>query len=306
VGGSMTRRTDLGTRVRRASAIRRSVVSVALCSLVFTACADAGSGTRPQDRDGDGGPPKTSSSPVSLWLSSDRVPPRPAELVAVLVNRGTRNVVFGVNATVDRWDGDGWTPAGEIVMCMDDWHCTARIERPGASGAIPAIGLAPRPGGSGPIERFTTGGLGVGWYRISQVANEGVVASAVFEVANDAPAPSPLVPVDQPNISISPALVSPAGGSVVLYPLIPAPSGSQSREDIESAIAGLSETARIERWTGTWEGVAVVKLNADADEFGRSAGLPPLSPGHYRLVREGPGMDHVGDFWISAAAPTAA
>jgi hypothetical protein len=59
---------------------------------------------------------------------------------------------------------------------MDHWHCTAPIERSGGSGAVLAIGLGPRKGAPRPVERFTTEGLDVGWYRISQTANEGVVA----------------------------------------------------------------------------------------------------------------------------------
>ena len=184
-------------------------------------------------------------------------------------------------------------------MCLDEWHCTARVEDADGPIAVPAIGLRPPPGTPGPIERFTTDGLDVGWYRLAQEANEGVVAAAIFEVAEGAQPLPPLVPIDAPAISVSPALLSPDGGAVSLYPPIPA-NGSQSREDVQRATEGLSETAQLERWDGSaWEAVAEVELNAeDGGELARSARLPSLLPGDYRLVREGPDTTHVGHLWV--------
>jgi hypothetical protein len=128
------------------------------------------------------------------------------------------------------------------------------------------------------------------------------VAAAVLEIADDAPAPAPLVRIDHPAISVSPALLSPAGGEVTLYPLIPAPAGAQSREDIVEATRGLSETARIARWDGSsWTAVQNVVLQRTGDvDFDRSAQLPPLPPGEYRLVRAGQDMPHAGSFWVSS------
>lgn len=246
-----------------------------------------------------GRPPPLPASPVSLWLSAERVPRGPVELVAILVDHQGVDATFGVYATVDRWDGDEWGSYGYLVMCMDHWHCTARVQPPDVSVGVPAIGLSARPGSPGPVERFTTDGLDVGWYRISQVANEGIVAQGLFEVADGAPASVPLVPVDVPAISVTPPLVSTEGAEVGLYPLIPPDSsGNLSREDIQRAIEGLSETARIERWDGSgWTAVGRVELSEGVD-LGRSARLPPLPQGEYRLVREGPDAAHVGHFWV--------
>jgi hypothetical protein len=250
----------------------------------------------------DHAPPPVAASPVSLWLSAERVPPGPVELVALLVNDGNSDVMFGVYAKIDRWNGDAWVPAGQLVMCMDHWHCTAQILSPGGSVEVPSIGLSPQPRVPGPVERFTTDGLQPGWYRISQVANEGITAAAVLEIADDAPAPAPLVPVDRPAISVSPALLSPTGGKVMLYPLIPAGTGAQSRQDVEEAIRGLSEIARIERWDGSsWTAVQNVDLEKTGnDDLVRSTTLPPLPLGVYRLVRKGPEMPHAGSFWVSS------
>lgn len=244
-------------------------------------------------------PPELPASPFSLWLSAERVAPGPAELIAVLVDHEGVEATFGVAAKVERWDGREWVAYGDLVMCMDHWHCTARVQPPGEVGGVPAIGLSATPGRPGPVERFTTDGLDVGWYRISQEANEGIVAAAILEIAEDASVPPPLVPVDDPSISVSPALVSPDGGDVYLSPLIPSPTGAQSREDVMAAIRGLSEVAQIERWDGSeWEAAGDVQLHEADDDLARSADLPPLPEGEYRLVREGPRGPHIGQFWI--------
>jgi hypothetical protein len=249
--------------------------------------------------DASGPPPGTPASPFSLWLSAERVPPGPVELVAVLVNREGVEAIFGVAAKIDRWDGREWVPYGELVMCMDHWHCTARVQSPGEVIDVPAIGLSAEPGRPGPVERFTTDGLDTGWYRISQEANEGIVAAAILEITDDASAPAPLVPIDAPAISVTPAVLSPDGGAVDLYPLIPAPTGAQSREDVLEAIRGLSQTARLERWNGSsWEAIGDVKTREAESDLTRSVELPPLPEGEYRLVREGPNGPHIGRFWV--------
>lgn len=141
------------------------------------------------------------------------------------------------------------------------------------------------------------------WYRITQTSNDGTVASGVLEVAEDAGTPAPLVLVDDPAISIHPAVMSTAGATVTLQPLIPAPSGSQSIADVESAIEGLAETADLERWDGgEWVHVTVVSLEPPEpgeSTVGRSAIIPEvLDPGADRLVRTGPAGRHTGNFWV--------
>jgi hypothetical protein len=280
---------------------RERVIAGVVAIAVFVAVAafgwrafNTGDATAPVDA-----PPALPASSFSLWLSAERVPPSAVELVAMLVNHDGTDAIFGVFATLDRWDGDEWVPYGSLVMCLDHWHCTASVQRPGGSGGGPGIGLSARPGGAGPVERFTTDGLDVGWYRISQEANEGIVAAAVFEIVEGAPAPAPLVSIDAPAISVTPALVSPDGAEIDLYPLIPAPTGAQSREDVLEAVRGLSEVARLERWNGsTWEAAGEIQLREAVDDLARSAELPPLPGGEYRLVREGPEGRHIGHFWV--------
>ena len=51
-------------------------------------------GDEPTGADGPLPPP---ASPVTLWLSADRVPPGPVELVGVLVDHEGVNAIFGVS-----------------------------------------------------------------------------------------------------------------------------------------------------------------------------------------------------------------
>ena len=246
-------------------------------------------------------PPALTSSSYSLWLSSERIPPGPVELVAVLINHEGVDATFGVHADVDRWDGSEWVPYGELVMCMDHWHCTARIQSPGEVDAVPALGLTAQLGRPGPVERFTTDGLEPGWYRISQGSNERIVAATILEITEGASAPAPLVAVDAPAISVTPAVASADGAEVHLYPLIPpGPDGSLSREDVLAAIRGLTEVARLERWEGSsWVVVGEVRLRAAEEDLTYSADLPVLPVGEYRLVRSGPNGPHIGRFWVT-------
>jgi hypothetical protein len=72
---------------------------------------------------------------------------------------------------------------------------------------------------------------------------------------------------------------------------------------MQRAVEGLSETAGIERWDGTtWEPVSTVDLHrVSGDDLPRTAVLPTLGEGAYRLVREGSDGSHVGPFWVDAS-----
>lgn len=226
------------------------------------------------------------------------MPPGAVDLGAVLLNHSGADLTFGVAAKVERWDSDRWKRYGGLALCLDHWHCTADIT-PDGPLAVQEIGLSPSREFPGPLGRFTTDGLKPGWYRISQTANEGTVASGTFEVAEGADEPAPLVDVDEPSISVGPILTPSAGGTVTLEPLIPAPTGSQSITDVEAAIAGLAEVAQIEHWDdGKWTQVSDTPLTAVDWRVGRSATVPALEPGAYRLVRTGPQRAHTGTFWV--------
>lgn len=253
-------------------------------------------------------PPPEEPSDYSLWLSAGQVPPGDVELVAVLVNHTGVEATFGVYAELDRWDGDSWEAYRHAGMCLDHWHCTARFQDLAGDLAVEDIGLGATVDQPGPVERFTVAGLDPGWYRLTQSAYEGPVAAGVFEVVEGATAPAPLWPLDVPAISVQPAVLPTDGGAVTLTPLIPVgEDGSQTAEDIAAAVEGLAETATVERWDGAgWAAVGTSLPLASDDPSGaateRAATVTPLEPGEYRLVRTGPGGDHIGRFWVIDAS----
>lgn len=242
-------------------------------------------------------------SGYTLWLSASVVPSGGADVAAVLVNRGGPEAMFGVAADLDRWDVDRWVPHRWVGLCLDHWFCTAQLEDPAGDHAVRSIGLSATPGSPGAVERFRAEGLDPGWYRLRQEANEGFVAAGVFEVSENAPQPAPLDDTSAPSSSVSPILVPSTGAEVRLTPLMPPVVGMSSAEDLDEAIAGLSETAAVERWEGrAWVPVTTVVLSAVSEPPGsadRVAQIPSLLPGDYRLVRDAPGGEsHPGRFFV--------
>jgi hypothetical protein len=242
-------------------------------------------------------PPAEPDSPISLWLSADRVPPGPIEVVASVVDHGGTDVSFGVGAVVERWSGTAWQVVGGMSMCLDHWYCTATVQPGNGMVGVEDIGLGASPGRPGAAERFTLDGLEPGWYRISHAADDGQVAAGIIEVTTDAPAPAPLAPVNGPAISMQPVL-TPEGGTTVITPLLQGVSGT----DLATIEARQSEDATIERWQDrTWVPAATVPLEpaADAGIGARTLRVPALVEGEYRVVRTGPDGEHVGRFWVA-------
>lgn len=288
-----------GRRRRRTARGAGALAAVAAAALVAVGLSSL-SGSSPGPA---ASPPPEESGPVSLWLSAERVPPG-AELVAVLVAHEDVDLTFGVAAQVERWDGSRWRPHRWIGMCLDHWHCTAQMQPLSGDRAVQAIGLSATPQQPGPVERFSTDGLEPGWYRVSQTANEGVVARGVVEVAEGAADPAPLWPTDEPAISVQPPVLTEDGGTVTLTPLVPSnPDGSLSAEDVEAAVADLEDAVTLQRWTGeTWVGTGGPLPLTTPDEQGYfevTAEIPAgLGPGAYRLLRSGPDGDHTGNLWV--------
>ena len=75
--------------------MRDRVIAGILAIVVFVGVAGLtwfaiGRGDQPPGAGSASMPPAEEASPVSIWLSASRVPPGPAELVAMLVNRRVR------------------------------------------------------------------------------------------------------------------------------------------------------------------------------------------------------------------------
>jgi hypothetical protein len=161
--------------------------------------------------------------------------------------------------------------------------------------------LTAKQGTIGVPQRFTTEGLSRGWYRITQHANEDIVAQAIFEVALDADPVAPLDPTDQPAISVTPVVVSSEGSTVELGALLPATDGAPTREEIERSVEGMGEVVSVEQWDGReWHQVGTVTLHSSlVDELLRNVDVPALTIGEYRFVRAGPNGSHSGRFWVA-------
>jgi hypothetical protein len=247
-------------------------------------------------------PPGLEPSPYSLWLSAQRVNvDEPAELVAALVNHDGIDARFGVFATIDRWDGKAWRPHRELLMCLNGWNCGDDPRRVGGDISMADIELTAKQGTVGVPQRFTTEGLSRGWYRITQHANDDIVAQAIFEVALDADPVAPLDPTDQPAISVTPVVVSPEGSTVELGALLPATDGAPAREDVARSVEGMEEVVSVEQWDGRdWQQVGTVTLHSSlVDVLLRNADVPALTIGEYRFVRTGPNGSHSGRFWVA-------
>jgi len=297
------------TPVTFANRAVRLAVAALLTGLLLTGCGSASRVTA-GGAEGEARPAfPAETSPVTLWLSALEVPPG-AEVVAILRNLTGVPATFGVAATIDRWDGANWVPHRFVGLCLDFWFCTGKPGPLDGDHAEPAIGLSATAERPGPAERFTTAGLDPGWYRISQRANEPVIATAILHVADGAPSPAPLPPTDQPAISLNPALVGPHGGRITALPILPTSGKNQTIDDVVAATANLAETASLDRWDGTdWRMQTTVELHAGTEGAGphldRSADLPALPAGAYRFVRHATDgrPDHTGRFWVVDDAP---
>src|SRR5690606_24462411 len=96
-------------RRRRATRVAVGALAVAAVAGVTTAAvALLGPGpTPPADAPP---PPAVDEGGVALWLSADRVPPGDVAVAAALVSRDGTTATFGVEADLERWDGDSWEP----------------------------------------------------------------------------------------------------------------------------------------------------------------------------------------------------
>ena len=244
-------------------------------------------------------PPPEPVADARLWLSAERVPPGGVELVAVGVEQAEGAFGAGVLASVDRWDGDSWEPHRDLTMCQDHWYCTSELQPAGSITGSVDLGVGPAT-----VQRFSTAGLGVGWYRVSQGG-----ATGVLEVAEGADPPAPLWPVDEPSISVARPLLPPSGEVVLLSPLVPPVDGFSSADAVREATDELGTVVTVERWEdGAWARVAELQAElrdpADTNE-GVVLQVPALDPGEYRVVRSGADGVQTGRFWVDAEIPPA-
>jgi hypothetical protein len=252
----------------------------------------------------DAPPAEPAGAEGSLWISATQVPPGADIAVAIASNSGA-GLFGGVGASVQRWDGAAWQEYGFAGLCTDFWQCAGAINTDGNS-AILDIGV-----NAGSLMRVSTQGLEPGRYRLSMGLFDNaetpdnrrdITAAGQFEVADDAPEPAPLWPLDGVMYSLTPGVLPPVGGQVYVGAVVPSNSdGSQSAEDIIAAVDGQDENAVIEVWPdGAWQPVGDVGLIrvTEGNTWDNTAQIPALPEGAYRLVRSGPHGDQTGSFWV--------
>lgn len=230
-----------------------------------------------------------------LWLSAEEVPPG-AEVVGVLVDPTNGGHVFDQLASVERWIDGAWVDRAEpLLWCLPTDPCSAEVMEPGTAVDFQPVEIAPGPGLPGPAMRMSTAGLEPGWYRIAHVSRSGAVASGVLEVADDAPAPAPLAPPDEPSLAVDPPILVP-GDNVPLVLSLVAPDGGRG--------PGPAEQARVDAWVdGAWVTTQDgIPLGEGMDD-GVEAVLVGVAdePGEYRVVLSGPDGEVWGRFWVTEA-----
>lgn len=234
-----------------------------------------------------------------LWLSAEVVPPG-AEVIGVLVDPSNSGQVFDQLASVERWIDGAWVDRAEpLLWCLPTDPCSAEVMEPGTAVDFQPVEIAPGPGLPGPAMRMSTAGLEPGWYRITHVSRSGAVASGVLEVADDAddaPAPAPLTPLDEPSLAVDPPILVP-GDNVPLVLSLVVPDGGRA--------PGPAEQARVDAWVdGAWVTTQDgIPLGEGMDD-GVEAVLVGVAdePGEYRLVLSGPDGEVWGRFWVTEGA----
>jgi hypothetical protein len=236
-----------------------------------------------------------------LWLSSTTLPPTGGPLALAMVNPTATAIGYGVAGKVERWSGTGWDIANSWASSLDFWGGFGSFANPNEDFAVPAIGLNASAGGAGAIEFVRVPPLEPGFYRLS---HDGV--GGILTIAEGAPEPPPLqgqVPSAIGLMNVSPALVAPAGGPIVVSAEPISIDGSQSRDNIDAFQKSLEPGARIERWDGAaWQAVvAIDTLTAVPERPGAvSLTVPALPESMYRVVRHAPKGDISREFWVTS------
>ena len=297
-------------RGRRRRAMARAGASLGVAALVLAVVLVARPGAWSTGPAVTTPPPLAVSEPVALQVLPAVVAPG-GVVTVVLVASAPNDLVFGVAAEVERWDGRGWRRTGAALLCLVEWACVGSIQS--RLDAVEAIGLsASSPDEPGIATVLSTEGLDDGWYRLVQEAAgpDAGVATGVFEVRTDALAAPPHPEKQGVRLAVVPALVPPAGGVVQVSTQVPADAGGNlSAEDIEEVDSALDPSVLIQRWDGEeWVDVVDAPVGERAAdlgvEWGSPVNLPELDEGSYRLLRTWAGQEAPwGVFTVATGAP---
>ncbi|MCB0961127.1 MAG: hypothetical protein KDB04_16580 [Acidimicrobiales bacterium] len=311
-------------RARRRRQRRRLVGASIAAAVVLAVGGIAFAATRSEDAervtstpdgeavppDGEAVPPPVDRSQAHLWLSAEQVPPGGADLAVAIVDPTDSGHIWGVAATVDRWDGTAWQPLDTARLCLDLWGCVGQI---GGVDGVEQIGLD-----ASPVSLLTwlrTGQLDPGWYRLTQGDGD-AAAAGQFEVRADADPLPPAPDREGAHLTVEPMVLfaSEALRRAEPEPLLPPPSTSipsdltGQREIVVRATgaprAWQDGRVRLERWDGgSWIDASDLQVG------GISPGIEPddpvaltladPQPGAYRVLVDADRVTIEGRFWVT-------
>jgi hypothetical protein len=235
-------------------------------------------------------PPADPDAPLTVWVSSDPLPPSGGDLAIVVVNHSdVQGPTFGVSGGLQRWDGSTWQDHRQATFCIDFWLCTGSLHALGEEVAVPSIGVTAPPGSTSGMLAVHIEGLEPGWYRI--VVADGVEGR--FEVEDGAPTPAPIAPsgpigAGETALIPSPPVVAPDGGTLSLSVELATNDGPTTAEDVAALQDALSTEGSIQwfdggAWVDTGERSALARVESEALGEGLAVDVPPLAAGGYRI-----------------------
>jgi len=245
-------------------------------------------------------PPPADSGPFQVWLSERVIPAAGADIGVLLTGPAEpvdeNQQIFGVGAELDTWDGTQWQLHRNAGLCTAGWDCIGELLPLDEEFSVQEVGLVLDASGVGSATFLRVEGLDPGWYRLRQTSSAGIQATGTFQVVADDIPVTPIGARDIDHLSVRPALLPTAGGTVTVS-RTPVP-----QESADSPANTVGESLDLEAWTGDgWQPVSTLAVTPAPDDPYRATPLvqvPALNPGAHRLVdRNQPGEAHAV-FWV--------
>jgi hypothetical protein len=237
----------------------------------------------------DMAPPSVDREAAHLIVTPAVLPPAGGEVALIAANPTRSDTVYGVNGTVDRWDGQVWRFYGGFTTSPTSWGGAGTITPGDPDPPHRSVGLSAPAGGYGPLEWLAVNDVSAGWYRIGHGSMYGLL-----EVRPDAEKPPQVRP----------------GGPAFLVTSQTVRSGQPT--DLRSvptvrdggALPSMRGNVLVEKLVGSrW--VALTAVTADdrpdrivtnTDEF--VVPLPALDTGVHRITRDSTAGTLSGVFWV--------
>ncbi|MGW4940842.1 hypothetical protein ACWEOZ_04530 [Actinoplanes sp. NPDC004185] len=235
-------------------------------------------------------PPSVDRDAVHLIVTPAVVPPAGGEVALIAANPTPTQAMYGVNGTVDRWDGHTWQFYGGFASSLDFWGGSGAILPGDPNPPTRTIGLTARGGGYGPLEWLTISNLPAGWYRIGHGTMYGLL-----EVRPDADKPPQVRPTVPAFLVTSPTVRSGQLTDLRAHATVrggkDAPPSTRGRVPVEKLVGS------------RWVTLATVATDDRPDEIVGNTGefvvlLPALDTGVHRITRDSTAGTLSGVFWV--------